>query len=65
MRETIAFHLDGLRTDGVELPEPHAYAAYCDIAAWCAYARHLLVRWCVVHLLISALQGRPKEDVLS
>ena len=33
MREAIAFHLEGLRADGVELPEPHAYATYCDIAA--------------------------------
>ncbi len=33
MREAIAFHLEGLRADGIELPEPHAYATYCDIAA--------------------------------
>ncbi len=33
MREAIAFHLEGLRADGAELPEPHAYATYCDIAA--------------------------------
>jgi predicted RNase H-like HicB family nuclease len=33
MREAIAFHLEGLRADGTGLPEPHAYATYCDIAA--------------------------------
>jgi len=33
MREAIAFHFEGLRLDGVGLPEPHAYATYCDIAA--------------------------------
>ena len=33
MREAIAFHFEGLRTDGAEVPEPHAYATYCDIAA--------------------------------
>jgi predicted RNase H-like HicB family nuclease len=33
MREAIAFHLEGLRADGVGLPGPHAYATYCDIAA--------------------------------
>jgi predicted RNase H-like HicB family nuclease len=33
MREAISFHLDGLRADGTWLPEPHAYATYCDIAA--------------------------------
>ncbi len=33
MREAIAFHLEGLRADDIELPEPHAYATYCDIAA--------------------------------
>lgn len=33
MRDAIAFHLEGLRADGTELPEPHAYATYCDIAA--------------------------------
>lgn len=33
IREAIAFHLEGLRADGTGLPEPHAYATYCDIAA--------------------------------
>jgi predicted RNase H-like HicB family nuclease len=33
MREAIAFHLEGLRADGAELPEPCAYVTYCDIAA--------------------------------
>lgn len=33
MREAIAFHLEGLRADGAALPEPQAYATYCDVAA--------------------------------
>lgn len=33
MREAIAFHLEGLRADGAEFPEPNTYATYCDIAA--------------------------------
>jgi predicted RNase H-like HicB family nuclease len=33
MREAIAFHLDGLRADGIELPAPQTYATYCEIAA--------------------------------
>ena len=33
MREAIGFHIEGLRADGVGLPEPHAYATYYDIAA--------------------------------
>jgi predicted RNase H-like HicB family nuclease len=33
MREAIAFHLDGLREDGVPIPKPTASAAYVDVAA--------------------------------
>ncbi len=33
MREGIAFHIEGLRADGAEPPEPCAYATYCDITA--------------------------------
>jgi predicted RNase H-like HicB family nuclease len=33
MREAVAFHLEGLREEGVHLPEPNAYATYCDVAA--------------------------------
>jgi len=31
MREAIAFHLDGLREDKHEIPEPRSYAAYAEI----------------------------------
>ncbi len=31
MREAIAFHLDGLREEGYEIPEPHSYAAYAEV----------------------------------
>lgn len=33
MREAIAFHLDGLREDGLPVPRPSAAAAYVDVAA--------------------------------
>ncbi len=33
MREAIAFHLDGLRQDGAEIPEPHTSSAYVDVPA--------------------------------
>ena len=33
MREAIAFHLDGLREEGQEVPEPHAYSAYVELPA--------------------------------
>jgi predicted RNase H-like HicB family nuclease len=33
MREAIAFHLDGLREDGLPLPRPIASAAYVEVAA--------------------------------
>jgi predicted RNase H-like HicB family nuclease len=28
MREAIEFHLDGLREDGCDIPQPHSYATY-------------------------------------
>ena len=33
MREAIAFHLDGLRAEGYEVPEPSSYATYVEVAA--------------------------------
>ena len=33
MREAIAFHLDGLRHEGLPPPKPSASAAYVEIAA--------------------------------
>lgn len=33
MREAIAFHLHGLREDGLSVPEPHAYSAYVELPA--------------------------------
>lgn len=30
MREAIAFHLDGMRADGVSAPPPHTYATYIE-----------------------------------
>jgi len=33
MREAIAFHLEGLRLEGMETPSPHAYSAYVEVPA--------------------------------
>lgn len=33
IREAIAFHLDGLREDGLPLPEPSTVVEYCELAA--------------------------------
>ncbi len=33
MRDAIAFHLDGLRTEGHDVPEPRSYATYVEVAA--------------------------------
>jgi predicted RNase H-like HicB family nuclease len=33
MREAISFHLEGLRADGYEVPEPTSYATYVEVAA--------------------------------
>ena len=33
MREAIEFHLEGLRLDGLAVPEPHAYATVVEVAA--------------------------------
>lgn len=33
MREAIAFHLDGLKEDGYEIPKPTSRSSYIEIAA--------------------------------
>ena len=33
IREAIAFHLDGMREDGLAIPEPQSQVEYVDIAA--------------------------------
>jgi predicted RNase H-like HicB family nuclease len=33
IREAISFHLDGLREDGIEIPEPSCAVAYVELAA--------------------------------
>lgn len=30
MQEAIAFHLDGMRAEGLATPPPHTYASYVD-----------------------------------
>jgi predicted RNase H-like HicB family nuclease len=31
MKEAIEFHLDGLREDGADIPEPHSDSAFCEV----------------------------------
>ena len=33
MRDAIAFHLEGLRAGGEDVPKPRSYAVYVDVAA--------------------------------
>lgn len=33
IREAIAFHLEGLREDGLPIPQPSSHVEYVDIAA--------------------------------
>ena len=33
IQEAIEFHLEGLRQEGYEMPEPTTYSSYIDIAA--------------------------------
>lgn len=30
MQDAIAFHLEGMRAEGIQVPSPHTYAAYVD-----------------------------------
>jgi len=31
MREAVDFHLDGLRADGISIPEPHTQSTYIEV----------------------------------
>jgi predicted RNase H-like HicB family nuclease len=33
MREAIAFHIEGLREEGLQVPEANSYSAYVDLSA--------------------------------
>lgn len=33
MQEAIAFHIDGLIEEGLEIPKPSTYSAYVEVAA--------------------------------
>ena len=33
MKSAIAFHLDGLREEGMDIPEPHSSSSYVDVPA--------------------------------
>jgi predicted RNase H-like HicB family nuclease len=33
MQEAIAFHLDGLRAEGMHVPDPHTYSTYIEVPA--------------------------------
>jgi predicted RNase H-like HicB family nuclease len=33
MREAIEFHIEGLKQDGYDIPEPSSYSSYVDVAA--------------------------------
>ncbi|MCI0535440.1 MAG: type II toxin-antitoxin system HicB family antitoxin [Verrucomicrobiales bacterium] len=33
MREAIEFHLDGLREEGLPIPEPRCDATFCDVGS--------------------------------
>jgi len=33
MQEAVAFHLEGLRAEGQEVPAPHSYATFVEVAA--------------------------------
>lgn len=33
IKEAIQFHIDGLKEEGFEIPEPRSYSSYVDVAA--------------------------------
>ncbi len=33
MRDAIAFHLEGLHQEGLEVPQPHSSSTYLDVSA--------------------------------
>lgn len=34
MREAVEFHVEGLKADGIAVPEPRTYATHVDVAAY-------------------------------
>jgi predicted RNase H-like HicB family nuclease len=32
MRGAMQFHIEGMKLEGFEVPEPHSYPAFCEIA---------------------------------
>jgi predicted RNase H-like HicB family nuclease len=33
MKEAIAFHLEGMDSEGLEVPQPHSFSTYLDVPA--------------------------------
>jgi len=33
MRDAMQFHIEGMREEGLLVPEPHSYPAFCEVAA--------------------------------
>jgi len=33
MKEAIAFHLEGMGLEGLEIPQPHSFSTYLDVPA--------------------------------
>jgi len=33
MRNAMQFHIEGMREEGLSVPEPHSYPAFCEVAA--------------------------------
>jgi predicted RNase H-like HicB family nuclease len=33
MREAMQFHIEGLKQEGYEIPEPHSYSSYVELVA--------------------------------
>jgi len=33
MKDAIAFHLDGMQQEGLEVPQPHSFSTYLEVSA--------------------------------
>ncbi len=33
MRETIAFHIEGMHQEGLDVPQPHSFSTYMEVSA--------------------------------
>jgi predicted RNase H-like HicB family nuclease len=33
MKEAIAFHLEGMNSEGLEIPQPHSFSTYLEVPA--------------------------------